>query len=46
VIAFDPTTFTPAGATDPASGWANWSNGAGNPVRLASARYWRGVDGT
>lgn len=42
IIAFDSTTFTPAGATDPAGLWANWSNGAGAPVRLTSARYWKG----
>ena len=45
IIAFDPTTFTPAGSTDPASGWRDWSSGAGAPVRLPSARYWKGPVG-
>lgn len=43
IIAFDAATFSPAGSTDPAGGWAHWSDGAGHPVRLASARYWRGA---
>ena len=43
IVAFDAATFTPAGATDPAGGWGNWSDGAGAPARLATARYWRGV---
>lgn len=42
IVAFDAATFTPAGATNPAGAWGNWSNGTGGPVRLASARYWRG----
>lgn len=40
IIAFDDTTFTPAGATMPAGAWGNWSDGAGSPVRLSTARYW------
>jgi len=44
IVAFDDATFTPAGATDPAGAWAGWSNHTGAPVRLASARYWRGVN--
>lgn len=43
IVAFDAATFTPAGATDPAGAWAGWSNHTGAPVRLSSARYWRGV---
>lgn len=46
IVAFDAATFTPAGSTDPAGEWGTWGNGTGAPVRLASARYWRGVDGT
>jgi hypothetical protein len=42
IVAFDAATFTPAGATNPGGAWGNWSNGAGAPVRLASARYWKG----
>jgi len=42
IIAFDETTFTPAGSTDPAGAWGTWSNHTGGPVRLASARYWKG----
>ncbi len=41
IIAFDAATFTPAGATDPNGEWGNWSDGAGQPVRLSTARYWR-----
>lgn len=41
IIAFDAASFSPAGSTDPAGLWANWSDGAGNPRRLTSARYWR-----
>lgn len=40
IVAFDSATFTPDGATNPAGAWAHWSNGAGQPVRLDSARYW------
>lgn len=40
IIAFDADSFSPAGSTNPAGLWGNWSNGAGAPVRLASARYW------
>ncbi len=43
IIAFDDATFTPAGATDPSGDWGNWSDGAGAPVRLDTARYWKGV---
>lgn len=46
IVAFDETTFTPAGSTDPAGEWGTWGNHTGAPVRLASARYWRGVSGT
>ncbi len=46
IVAFDAATFTPAGATNPAGEWAGWSNNTGGPVRLATARYWRGVSGT
>lgn len=46
IVAFDEATFTPAGATDPAGEWGSWGNHTGAPVRLASARYWRGVSGT
>mgnify|MGYP001581068077 CR=1 FL=1 len=43
IVAFDDATFTPAGATDPSGDWGNWSDGAGAPVRLDTARYWKGV---
>lgn len=43
IIAFDAATFTPAGATDPAGLWGSWGNSTGSPVRLSSARYWKGV---
>jgi len=46
IIAFDAATFTPAGATDPNGEWGSWGNHTGAPVRLSSARYWRGVSGT
>lgn len=42
IIAFDDATFTPAGATDPNGEWGTWGNGTGGPVRLSSARYWKG----
>jgi hypothetical protein len=42
LIAFDDATFTPDGATDPAGEWGTWSNGTGGPVRLDTARYWKG----
>ena len=46
IVAFDDTTFTPAGATDPNGEWAGWGNHTGSPVRLSTARYWRGANGT
>lgn len=42
IVAFDETSFTPAGSTDPSGLWGKWSDGAGEPVRLDSARYWKG----
>lgn len=46
IVAFDETSFSPSGSTDPGGEWGNWNNAAGQPVRLQSARYWRGVSGT
>jgi hypothetical protein len=43
IVAFDAATFTPAGATDPNGEWARWGDSTGGPVRLQSARYWKGV---
>lgn len=43
IIAFDDTTFTPAGATNPGGAWGTWGNHTGAPVRLATARYWKGA---
>jgi hypothetical protein len=40
IIAFDSASFSPAGSTDPAGAWANWSDGHGQPIRLSTARYW------
>lgn len=42
IVAFDDATFTPDGATDPGGEWGTWGNHTGSPVRLASARYWKG----
>lgn len=42
IIAFDPASFSPSGSTDPAGTWGTWSNHTGGPVRLSSARYWKG----
>lgn len=43
IIAFDDAAFTPAGATDPNGEWGSWGNHTGAPVRLATARYWKGA---
>ena len=43
VIAFDSTSFSPAGSTNPAGGWGEWTNSTGQPVRLSTARYWKGT---
>lgn len=44
IIAFDSASFSPAGSTDPAGEWGNWSKTTAGgdvvPVRLATARYW------
>jgi hypothetical protein len=42
IISFDEATFTPAGATDPNGDWGSWGNSTGSPVRLSTARYWKG----
>jgi len=42
IVAFDDATFTPAGATDPNGEWGTWGNHTGAPVRLSTARYWKG----
>lgn len=44
IVAFDPATFTPAGETDPLGEWGTAGNHNGSPVRLDTARYWRGVE--
>ena len=49
IIAFDPLSFNPA-APEPDGTWANFGTDVGGgayvPARRATARYWRGVDGT
>lgn len=42
IVAFDSATFSPSGSTDPAGEWGSWGNHTGAPVRLSTARYWRG----
>ncbi len=43
IVAFDEATFGPFISPSPMGLWGNWSNGAGSPARLDTARYWKGV---
>lgn len=40
ILAFDPASFQPS--YSPGGTWGTWGNHTGAPVRLSTARYWRG----